>query len=282
MTAVDGLADRRTVPGLRHRADHDSMTAPPCGLSAACAAGPTPGPATRRTGVTSDRHTDRQDDAGGTDGHAAGPAGRPGPGRRARRVHPPGAAAPHQPRHRARSTRCSSRAGTPWRRSARRARSGLRSLRAAQCREGWHLEDEPDITPDPASEDQEWWVVLRAEAQQQRDTAAAAGADTTDLDELIAELDEEIAQAGIRGKVNPDRPDAAAPLHPAPPGRPGPAPPQGRPPDGRQDLHRPGRQDVPAVDVRHADLPVPMAGSMRTEHPPTRLPTSMTGPPGMP
>ena len=24
-----------------------------------------------------------------------------------------------------------------------------RSLRAAQCREGWHLEDEPDITPEP-------------------------------------------------------------------------------------------------------------------------------------
>ena len=82
-----------------------------------------------------------------------------------------------------------------------------RSLRAAQCREGWHLEDEPDITPGPASEDQQWWVVLRAEAQQQRDAAAAAGADTTDFDALITELDEEIAQAGIRGKVNPARPD---------------------------------------------------------------------------
>ena len=82
-----------------------------------------------------------------------------------------------------------------------------RSLRAAQCREGWHLEDEPDITPSPASEDQEWWVVLRAEAQQQRDAAAAAGTDTTDFDLLITELDEEIANAGIRGKVNPDRPD---------------------------------------------------------------------------
>ena len=81
-----------------------------------------------------------------------------------------------------------------------------RSLRAAQCREGWHLEDEPGLTPDPADEDQQWWVVLRAEAQQHRDTAAAAGHDTTDLDELITELDEEITKAGIRGKVNPDRP----------------------------------------------------------------------------
>jgi hypothetical protein len=82
-----------------------------------------------------------------------------------------------------------------------------RSLRAAQCREGWHLEDEPDLTPGPATEDQQWWVVLRAEAQQQRDTAAAAGQDTTHYDALLIELDEEIAQAGIRGKVNPDRPD---------------------------------------------------------------------------
>ena len=49
--------------------------------------------------------------------------------------------------------------------------------------------------------------MLRAEAQQQRDAAAAAGTDTTDHDELITELDEEIANAGIRGKVNPDRPD---------------------------------------------------------------------------
>jgi len=42
-----------------------------------------------------------------------------------------------------------------------------RTLRAAQCREGWHLEAEPDLTPDPATDDQQWWVVLRAEAQQQ-------------------------------------------------------------------------------------------------------------------
>ena len=82
-----------------------------------------------------------------------------------------------------------------------------RSLRAAQCREGWHLDDEPDFTPGPATDDQQWWVVLRAEAQQQRDTAAAAGQDTTDFDLLITELDEEIAKAGIRSKANPDRPD---------------------------------------------------------------------------
>ncbi len=45
----------------------------------------------------------------------------------------------------------------------------------------------------------------RAEAQQLRDQAHAAGQDTGDYDALITELDEEIAKAGIHGKVNPDR-----------------------------------------------------------------------------
>jgi hypothetical protein len=74
-------------------------------------------------------------------------------------------------------------------------------LRAAQCREGWHLEDEPDLTPGAPDEMQEFWLILRAEAQLRRDTAAATGQDTTDLDELIGEVDTEITRAGIRGTV---------------------------------------------------------------------------------
>ncbi len=81
-----------------------------------------------------------------------------------------------------------------------------RSLRAAQCREGWHLEDEPDLAPDPATEDQKFWVGKRAEAQQFRDQAANTGQDTTDLDELLRELDDEITKAGMRGKVAPAKP----------------------------------------------------------------------------
>ena len=81
-----------------------------------------------------------------------------------------------------------------------------KTLRAAQCREGWHLEDEPDLTPDPATEDQQWWVTMRADAQQSRDQAETAGQDTADFDELIGELDEEIAKSGVRGNVAPDRP----------------------------------------------------------------------------
>ena len=98
-----------------------------------------------------------------------------------------------------------------------------KTLRAAQCREGWHLEDEPDIAPDPATDDQKWWIEKRAEAQQLRDQADAAGQDTTDLDELLTELDEEITKAGHAWQGCPRPPGAAAPLDPAPPGRPGPA-----------------------------------------------------------
>jgi hypothetical protein len=75
-----------------------------------------------------------------------------------------------------------------------------RTLRAAQCREGWHLEDEPHIAPDPPTDDQKYWVEKRAEAQQFRDQAANAGQDTTDLDELIRELDEAITKAGCAGR----------------------------------------------------------------------------------
>jgi hypothetical protein len=81
-----------------------------------------------------------------------------------------------------------------------------KSLRAGQCREGWHLEDEPDIQPGPATEDQKWWITMRAEAQQERDQAAQAGTDTTDFDALIIELDELITSSGVRGKAAPAKP----------------------------------------------------------------------------
>ncbi|WP_346742750.1 replication initiator [Spongiactinospora sp. TRM90649] len=50
-----------------------------------------------------------------------------------------------------------------------------RQLRMAQCREGWHLEDEPAITPDPPSEAQRWLVEFRADVQAQRDHAPTTG-----------------------------------------------------------------------------------------------------------
>jgi len=76
-----------------------------------------------------------------------------------------------------------------------------RSLRAEQCRDGWHLADEPDLSPRPPDETQEYWLTLRAQAQARRDKTALNGEDTAGLDELIGELDDELAAAGIRGSV---------------------------------------------------------------------------------
>ena len=73
-----------------------------------------------------------------------------------------------------------------------------RTLRAAQCRKGWHLEAEPVIDPDPATEDQKWWIEKRAEAQAMRDQADPDDQNVTDLNELTADLDQEITAAGMR------------------------------------------------------------------------------------
>ena len=82
-----------------------------------------------------------------------------------------------------------------------------RTLRAAQCREGWHLEDEPDITPDPATDDQKFWVeTARRGPAAPRPGRRAPGRTRPTWTSSCRELDEEITNAGMRGKVAPDRP----------------------------------------------------------------------------
>ena len=81
-----------------------------------------------------------------------------------------------------------------------------RVLRAAQCREGWHLDHEPVIDPDDPDDWQRWLVEKRAETQAERDRAGDQGEDTAELDALNGELDEEITRSGVRGKVLPARP----------------------------------------------------------------------------
>ncbi|HTP14922.1 MAG TPA: hypothetical protein VMK13_03670, partial [Streptosporangiaceae bacterium] len=44
------------------------------------------------------------------------------------------------------------------------------------------------------------------------------------------------------------------PVDPAPPGRPGPPPAASHAENDREDLHRAGRRDIPAVHVPHAHL----------------------------
>jgi replication initiator protein RepSA len=82
-----------------------------------------------------------------------------------------------------------------------------RALRAAQCREGWHLDHEPVIEPDDPTDDQAWWIEKRADAQVYRDQAEADGEDVNDWDEALAELDGHINNAGMRGNVLPARPE---------------------------------------------------------------------------
>jgi hypothetical protein len=83
-----------------------------------------------------------------------------------------------------------------------------RSLRAAQCREGWHLEDEPIIQPVPPDDWQAWLLEQRADAQQLCDHAHTDGQDTAELDALIGELDHELAATGIRGNPDPGKANA--------------------------------------------------------------------------
>jgi len=81
-----------------------------------------------------------------------------------------------------------------------------RILRAAQCREGWHLEQEPVINPDPVTQEQRDLITDRAEAQEARDLLASAGLEVGELDDRIGDLDEQITESGLRGKVLPARP----------------------------------------------------------------------------
>ncbi len=81
-----------------------------------------------------------------------------------------------------------------------------KALRAAQCREGWHLDREPVSTPDPPDDEQLMWVELRSDAQKRRDAARAAGRDTAEDDQLNSDLDQQITRSGVRGTVLPSRP----------------------------------------------------------------------------
>src|ERR1022692_4692908 len=81
-----------------------------------------------------------------------------------------------------------------------------RTLRAAQCPEGWHLDHEPVIEPDSPDDEQLMWVKKRAEVQQWHDDVQGAGQDTAEEDARIGDLDEEIARSGVRGNVLPARP----------------------------------------------------------------------------
>src|SRR5205807_2833321 len=84
-----------------------------------------------------------------------------------------------------------------------------RALRMAQCREGWHLTEEPAFETDPPTEEQTAQLAVRADlvAAYRQAMAKGRGADADDLREAISEADAELRQLGVRGKLpTPDLP----------------------------------------------------------------------------
>jgi hypothetical protein len=81
-----------------------------------------------------------------------------------------------------------------------------RRLRAQQCREGWHLTEEPDLTPDPPSKRQRELVKDRADITAAVEDGEATGDhDTADAcTESLTAADQELAESGLRGRIEPE------------------------------------------------------------------------------
>ena len=80
-----------------------------------------------------------------------------------------------------------------------------RRLRLAQCREGWHLDDEPNFTPNDPTSEQERLVEERADLTAARDELAGKGLDTAEVDGLINACDDALAKSGVRGSLDREK-----------------------------------------------------------------------------
>ncbi len=131
-----------------------------------------------------------------------------------------------------------------------------KNLRAAQCREGWHLDREPVIEPDDPTDEQKWWIETRADAQ----ASTGRRRSIRRRHHRMGRRTSRTRRADQRGRDARQRAArahrTAAPLDQAAAGCSTPSQAGRRPPNGRQDLHHAGRQDVPAFAVHHAHLPV--------------------------
>lgn len=80
-----------------------------------------------------------------------------------------------------------------------------KALRMAQCREGWHLDTEPEPDRDPPTDDQLDLGDLRADLTLARDVAELVGDDneTAACATSIGVIDEELAESGVRGSLEP-------------------------------------------------------------------------------
>ena len=80
-----------------------------------------------------------------------------------------------------------------------------RRLRVHQCREGWHLDAEPDLTPDEPNEAQRELATARADITAAREEFRAAGDELSAhaATEAASSVDIELGKAGVRGDIDP-------------------------------------------------------------------------------
>ena len=84
-----------------------------------------------------------------------------------------------------------------------------RALRMAQCREGWHLAEEPSLEADEPTAEQQAQLTVRADLVCQYRDALSAGrvCEVDDLREAIRDADDKLWQLGVRGRLpSPDLP----------------------------------------------------------------------------
>jgi hypothetical protein len=89
-----------------------------------------------------------------------------------------------------------------------------RALRMAQCREGWHLTEEPTFDADEPTPEQRAQLTVRADLVTHYREALHSGraGDADDLRESIREADDKLRQLGVRGRLpSPDAPAKGSP-----------------------------------------------------------------------
>jgi hypothetical protein len=88
-----------------------------------------------------------------------------------------------------------------------------RRLRVMQCRQGWHLEEEPDPDPVQATALQKELMASRADLHAAYQLAKEAGEEDecAEIADIVNELDEELRRLGVRGRLEPlDPPEKQA------------------------------------------------------------------------
>ena len=94
-----------------------------------------------------------------------------------------------------------------------------RSLRIAQCREGWHMDQEPVFEPDEPTDQQVELATLRADLEAALVQARRDGLDEAPILASIERVEDELTRSGVRGKPTPSKQAAPGAVHQAAPGR---------------------------------------------------------------